>query len=663
MPRAKYIPPALRNKMKELELKGNSGSNKQQGSSGQERKQQPLEYDPRPVQLVRPNSSENDRKSGYGGNGKYDDRGGQDERQSTGDGGINTGYRNTRRGQYGGESYRNGGREQQNNGEHNSRRGGYQNRNYGSYGDKSYNGGGYGDRSSGGGAYRRRGGNRRGGGRSRFNSVPRDAQTVEDPAYALELFGKAKEHTTGIQFDRYDKIPVEVSGSDVPPAVQSFAESGLHERLCKNIALSGYDKPTPVQKHSIPIAGNFRDLMSCAQTGSGKTAAFLLPMINILLTREQPRIPDDFPKRMAYPRALVLSPTRELAQQIHRECRKFLYCTGLRAVCVYGGAESRGQWRDLEQGVAVLVATPGRLVDFLHRNNISLYVCKFTVLDEADRMLDLGFEPQIQEILEGFDMPNERQTMMFSATFPVEIQKLAQNYLTNYVFLAVGRVGSTAESITQELARANGRHEKLDVLMDLLPRCDGLTLVFVATRRDAENIEYFLRSENVNAESIHGNRNQQERERALKSFRDGISPILIATDVAARGLDVPNVKWVINYDLPNTIDSYVHRIGRTGRCGNTGTAISLVGNKENKNVIRELLNILREAKQTIPGWFSNLVADSTYGGFRSYKNQRGNQYGGRDIRRDKKPARRQDQAQTWRRSAPAPQNRNTKDSW
>jgi len=169
------------------------------------------------------------------------------------------------------------------------------------------------------------------------------------------------------------------------------------------------------------------------------------------------------------------------------------------------------------------------------------------------------------------------------------------------VFLAVGRVGSTAESITQELERANGRHEKLDVLMDLLPRCDGLTLVFVATRRDAENIEHFLRSESVNAESIHGNRNQQERERALKSFRDGISPILIATDVAARGLDVPNVKWVINYDLPNTIDSYVHRIGRTGRCGNTGTAISLVGNKENKNVLRELLSILRENKQAIPG--------------------------------------------------------------
>jgi len=644
MPRAKYIPPHLRNKMREA--KGNTNSN--QGFTGQERKQQPLEYDPSP-RFSRSNSLES--KSVHGGSDKYDECGSQGGRCNNGDRSIN-------RGDNGRENYRNGGRDQRSNGDR-FRRGGYENRNSGGYRDRNYNGG-YGDRGSG---YRRSEGNRRGGGRSRFNSTPKDAQTVENPQYELELFGKTKEQPTGIQFDRYDKIPVEVSGSDIPPAIQTFDSSGLHERLRKNISLSGYTKPTPVQKHSIPIAGKFRDLMSCAQTGSGKTAAFLLPMINILLTREQIRIPDDFPRRMAYPRALVLSPTRELAQQIHRECRKFLYCTGLRAVCVYGGAESRGQYRDLEQGVAVLVATPGRLVDFLNRNKISLYVCKFTVLDEADRMLDLGFEPQIREILEGFDMPNERQTMMFSATFPVEIQKLAQSYLTDYVFLAVGRVGSTAESITQELVRANGRDQKMDVLMDLLPKCDGLTLVFVATRRDAENIEYFLRQESVNAESIHGNRNQQERERALRSFRDGISPILIATDVAARGLDVPNVKWVINYDLPNTIDSYVHRIGRTGRCGNTGTAISLVGNRENKNVLRELLNILQEAKQTVPGWFSNLVADSAYGGYRSNRNQRGNQYGGRDIRRDNKPARRQDQAQSWRRTASVPQTRNTKDSW
>merc|ERR1719188_471549 len=223
--------------------------------------------------------------------------------------------------------------------------------------------------------------------------------------------------------------------------------------------------------------------------------------------------------------------------------------------------------------------------------------------------------------------------MMFSATFPVEIQKLAQKYLTDYIFLAVGRVGSTTDSITQRLVQADEQHEKIDVLMDILPKCNGLTLVFVATRRDADYIENFLRDEGVNAESIHGNRNQQERERALKAFREGVSPILVATDVAARGLDVPNVKWVINYDLPQSIDSYVHRIGRTGRCGNTGTAISMVGRQENHNVISEILKIMQEAKQDVPGWFIQYVQMRSGG--RRYGGGGGNhggRYGGRDIR-------------------------------
>jgi len=650
----KYIPPSLRNQHREM--KENSRSNSQVGySCQQERKQCNPETNSKPPRFFRENSQglyENDgnQQSGQRRNERRDNRVGR---------GRGGNYGGGRGGGYGGGSY-GGPRSKQR--DHGS--GGYGDRNIGRYGDRNSNG--FRDRNGGEGGYRRRG-NRRGGNWNRYNSVPKDAQTVEDPEYELELFGKTKEQPTGIEFDRYDKIPVEVSGNNVPSAIKTFETSGLHERILKNIKLSGYAKPTPVQKHSIPLAIDFRDLMSCAQTGSGKTAAFLLPMIHTLLIRENRILPKDYSTRMPYPLALVLSPTRELAQQIHREARKFLYCTGLRSVCVYGGSDMRSQYRELELGVAILVATPGRLVDFLNREKLSLFKCRFIVLDEADRMLDLGFEPQIQEILEAYDMPSDRQTMMFSATFPVEIQKLAQKYLTDYVFLAVGRVGSTAESITQELIKANGREQKLDTLMDLLPRCDGLTLVFVATRRDAENIEHILRSEQVNAESIHGNRNQRERESALKSFRDGISPILIATDVAARGLDVPNVKWVINYDLPTTIDSYVHRIGRTGRCGNTGTAISLVGNKENKNVIRDLLNILQESNQNIPVWFSNMAADAAYGNYRSYgksnRNRNGGQYGGRDIRSQNQSSRRQDQTQSWRRSAPATQNRNSNDSW
>jgi len=339
------------------------------------------------------------------------------------------------------------------------------------------------------------------------------------------------------------------------------------------------------------------------------------------------------------PYALVLSPTRELTQQIHKEAMKFCYLTGVRPCVVYGGSDIREQFRKLDQGVELLVATPGRLVDFLGRGRMSMAQCGFVVLDEADRMLDMGFEPQIQQILDDFDMSEDRQMMMFSATFPREIQLLAQKYLTDYVFLAVGRVGSTTESITQKLLYAGDQHAKVDSLMQLLPKCDGLTLIFVATRRDADRIENFLRNEGVNAEAIHGNRSQQERERALNSFRSGISPILVATDVAARGLDIPNVMWVINYDLPSSIDSYIHRIGRTGRCGNTGNAISLVTNRENKNVLRELQKILEESKQEQPAWFSKLVSASNYGGGGYGGGRRNNNksnYGGRDIRRSQR---------------------------
>jgi len=282
-------------------------------------------------------------------------------------------------------------------------------------------------------------------------------------------------------------------------------------------------------------------------------------------------------------------------------------------------------------------------VDFCDRGKMSLSQCTFVVLDEADRMLDMGFEPQIQQILDDFDMSAQRQMMMFSATFPREIQLLAQKYLDDYIFLAVGRVGSTTESITQKLMYADSQNVKIESLMNLLPKCDGLTLIFVATRRDADRIEDILRREGVNAEAIHGNRTQHERERALDSFRRGISPILVATDVAARGLDIPNVMWVINYDLPSSIDSYIHRIGRTGRCGNTGNAISLVAQRENKNVLRELLKILEESKQDIPPWFTSLVDQQNYGGYQGgggYGGRRkgGGQYGGRDIRREQNSA-------------------------
>merc|ERR1711920_233092 len=244
-----------------------------------------------------------------------------------------------------------------------------------------------------------------------------------------------------------------------------------------------------------------------------------------------------------------------------------------------------------------------------------------------------GFEPQIRQIVDHYDMPsreNGRQTLMFSATFPREIQVLAQDYVLDYIFLAVGRVGSSTDLIQQKLQYCQN-HNKVEALMDVLPECHGLTLIFVATRRDADRIENILCEEGVNARSIHGDRTQWEREAALNDFRTGKCPVLVATDVAARGLDIPSVMWVINYDLPNQIDAYVHRIGRTGRCGNKGNALSFV-NEGNKPVLRDLLHALRECRMTCPQWFVTMVNNSTYGGS-GRGSKKKSKFGARDARR------------------------------
>jgi ATP-dependent RNA helicase DDX3X len=280
------------------------------------------------------------------------------------------------------------------------------------------------------------------------------------------------------------------------------------------------------------------------------------------------------------PKTLVLAPTRELALQIYEEAKKFAYRSCIRPCVCYGGTPLPDQLRDLERGCGLLVATPGRLVDLMERGRLSLADIKYLVLDEADRMLDMGFEPQIRRIVEQEDMPVTRQTLMFSATFPRNMQMLARDFLLDYVFLAVGRVGSSSENITQEVVyveEADKRSSLLDVLhsdAEIAIKSDNpsanLTLVFVETKRAADMLCNYLIEQAFPATAIHGDRTQREREWALQSFRSGKTPVLVATAVASRGLDIPNVTHVVNYDLPTDIDDYVHRIGRTGRAGNVG---------------------------------------------------------------------------------------------
>uniref|UniRef100_A0A1L8DJ63 RNA helicase n=1 Tax=Nyssomyia neivai TaxID=330878 RepID=A0A1L8DJ63_9DIPT len=473
----------------------------------------------------------------------------------------------------------------------------------------------------------------------------------KDELLEQELFGTAN---TGINFNKYEDIPVEATGSHVPPHITTFDDIKLTEIISNSISLARYDKPTPVQKYAIPIILGGRDLMACAQTGSGKTAAFLVPILNQMYERGLGTPPSSggggrsYYRRKHFPLGLVLAPTRELATQIFEEAKKFSYRARMRPAVLYGGNNTIEQMQELDRGCHLIVATPGRLEDMITRGKVGLDNIRFLVLDEADRMLDMGFEPQIRRIVEQSNMPptGERQTLMFSATFPKAIQELASDFLHNYIFLAVGRVGSTSENITQSILWVN-ENDKRSYLLDLLNSFkdgnpdytkDSLTLIFVETKKGADALEDFLHRYEHPVTSIHGDRTQREREDALRYFRTGVCPILVATAVAARGLDIPHVKHVINFDLPSDVEEYVHRIGRTGRMGNLGVATSFFNDK-NRNICGDLVELLVETKQDVPDFLEEILTQERSGGRRGgggggggSRGRYGNSFSSRDFR-------------------------------
>nr|AKN50599.1 vasa protein [Rhynchosciara americana] len=305
--------------------------------------------------------------------------------------------------------------------------------------------------------------------------------------------------------------------------------------------------------------------MACAQTGSGKPAAFILPILNALLSD-----PRDF--KVSRPQVVVISPTRELAIQIFNEFRKFSYGSYLKSIVIYGGTATRYQSSLVLDGCHILVATPGRLLDFIKRSYVTFEEIRFVVLDEADRMLDLGFMPAVNEIMNHSTMVkmHQRQTLMFSATFPSDIQVAAGDFLKDYVFIAIGVIGGACTDVEQLIYNVK-KYDKREKLIQILDESDPSgTIVFVETKRDADFLASFLSETKHPTTSIHGDREQKQREEALADFKSSRMKILIATSVAARGLDIKNVNHVINYNLPKNIDDYVHRIGRTGRVGNRG---------------------------------------------------------------------------------------------
>ncbi|XP_069913010.1 probable ATP-dependent RNA helicase DDX4 isoform X9 [Oryctolagus cuniculus] len=439
-------------------------------------------------------------------------------------------------------------------------------------------------------------------------------------------------YQTGINFDKYDTILVEVSGHDPPPAILTFEEANLCQTLNNNIAKAGYTKLTPVQKYSIPIILAGRDLMACAQTGSGKTAAFLLPILAHLM-REG--VTASRFKELQEPECIIVAPTRELINQIYLEARKFSFGTCVRAVVMYGGTQLGHSIRQIVQGCNILCATPGRLMDIIGKEKIGLKQIKYLVLDEADRMLDMGFGPEMKKLISCPGMPSkeQRQTLMFSATFPEEIQRLAGEFLkSTYLFVAVGQVGGACRDVQQTVVQI-GQYSKREKLVEILRNTgDERTMVFVETKKKADFIATFLCQEKISTTSIHGDREQREREQALGDFRCGKCPVLVATSVAARGLDIENVQHVINFDLPSTIDEYVHRIGRTGRCGNTGRAISFFDPESDNHLAQPLVKVLTDAQQDVPAWLEEIAFSTYTPGFSG--STRGNMFASVDTRKN-----------------------------
>ena len=345
----------------------------------------------------------------------------------------------------------------------------------------------------------------------------------------------------------------------------NFSQLGLapaQVRACESL---GYNKPTPIQREAIPVVLSGRDLIGCAETGTGKTAAFLLPLIQKMNERARPGI-----------RVLVLAPTRELALQIQRNYVEFNGVKTNRSVNVIGGANIREQLAELRRGVAVLIATPGRLLDLIERGAVTLSGIEFLVLDEADRMLDMGFLPAIRRVLSM--LPTKRQTLLFSATMSPGVEQLARSTMKDPKLIEVSRRGGAA-TMVEQIAYQVAQESKTALLLELLEKERNpfeRVLVFTRTRRGAERLSHVLKARDHSVSRIHADRTQPQREAALRAFSDGSSRVLVATDIAARGLDIDAVSHVINYDVPAAPEDYVHRVGRTGRAGNRGKAITIV---------------------------------------------------------------------------------------
>ncbi|PTU21840.1 hypothetical protein P175DRAFT_0500719 [Aspergillus ochraceoroseus IBT 24754] len=439
----------------------------------------------------------------------------------------------------------------------------------------------------------------------------------ENPELEEMLFRNEFINRTGLKLGALQNIEVFAESRERPRPIKSFNDAGLHPIILKNIQLCNYELPTPIQAYAIPAVLTGHDLIAIAQTGSGKTAAFLIPVLSQLmgkakkLAAPRPNLGAGFNPAVdavrAEPLVLIVAPTRELATQIFDEARRLCYRSMLRPCVVYGGAPVRDQKDELQKGCDILIGTPGRLLDFMDKPHIlSLSRIKYTIIDEADELLLSDWESDFNKIMSGGDMneDSDHRYMMFSATFNRSCRQLARKFLAeDHVRIRIGRPGSTHTNVDQNVIYAEPNLKKQCLYDLLLAMPPSRTLIFVNSKTQADFLDDYLYNMGLPSTSIHSDRTQREREDALRAFRTARCPILVATGVSARGLDIKNVMHVINFDLPRVqhggITEYIHRIGRTARIGNEGLATSFY-NDQDSEIAPELVQILIESKQKIP---------------------------------------------------------------
>lgn len=396
-----------------------------------------------------------------------------------------------------------------------------------------------------------------------------------------------------------EKYHIICEGTHLPPAIPNFKEMRFPKSILRHLEAKKIQKPTPIQMQGLPVALSGRDMIGIAFTGSGKTIVFLLPLMMIAL-QEEYRMPVG---RGEGPIGMIVCPSRELARQTLDVAQGFLDALTtdrqptLRPLLVIGGVEVKTQCDAIREGIHIAVATPGRLKDLLHKRRMNLDICQYLCLDEADRMVDLGFEEDIREVLSYFKA--QRQTLMFSATMPDKIKIFAETALVDPIVVNVGRAGAANLDVIQEVEYVK-EEAKLVYITEVLQKTPPPVLVFAENKKDVDSIHEYLLIKGVEAVAIHGGKDQKEREFAIDAFKSGEKDVLVATDVASKGLDFPNIQHVINYDMPNEIENYVHRIGRTGRCGKTGIATTFIGKNQSELILLDLRHLLKEAKQRIP---------------------------------------------------------------